>query len=220
MKKNFISNLIIIILLGVVVILAIKLSSSPSDNNEMKADATTGATQKSANAVINNIMTRASVRSYTDQKVNKSAIDTLLKAAMAAPTAVNKQPWRYVVVEKPEILQQLSQATKGAYMAEKAPLAIVVCGDMSVALEGEAQAYWIQDCSAATENLLLAAHAIGLGAVWCGVAPIEANIAKVTEILKLPKGIIPLNIVVIGHPDGPTEPKDKWHPDYVHYESW
>ena len=131
------------------------------------------AQQKSENsdaqAAINNIMTRTSIRQYTDEPVSKADIETMLRAGMAAPTAVNRQPWHFVVVADRKQLNALAAANRGTGMAAKAPLAIVVCGDMQKTLPGTGQGFWVQDCSAATENILLAANALGLGAVWTGL---------------------------------------------------
>ena len=132
--------------------------------------------QDSSEVVINNILQRTSVRSYEDRPVEKEKIEKLLRAGMAAPTAVNKQPWHFIVVTDKDQLQNLAEANPNAGMAAKAPLAIVVCGDMNKALEGDAREFWVQDCSAATENILLAATGMGLGSVWTQ-APIRQRSA-------------------------------------------
>lgn len=173
-----------------------------------------------AQAAIDNIMTRTSIRAYTEEAVSDSLIETMLKAAMAAPTAVNIQPWRFVVIKERATLDSLAANIRGMRMAPGAPLGIAVCGDMSVALKGEAREYWVQDASAATENLLLAAHALDLGAVWCGVYPIRQSVDYVSQLLSLPDSIVPLNVVIIGHPAESPEPKDKWKPENIHYEKW
>ena len=121
--------------------------------------------------VLENIATRTSIRAYTEELVEQVKIEKMLKAAMAAPTAMNKQPWHFVVVTDKDQLKALSQTSPYAGMVAKAPLAIIVCGDMLKAIEGGGRDFWIQDASAATQNLLLAAHAMGLGAVWTGVYP-------------------------------------------------
>ena len=105
-------------------------------------------------------------------------------------------------------------------MLTKAPLAIVVCGDLSKGLEGNALNYWVQDVSAASENLLLAAHALGLGAVWTGVYPLMERVNDVSRILELPRHIVPLNVIPVGYPAGETAPKDKWNPENIHYNGW
>lgn len=180
---------------------------------------TTETMNEKENAVIGNIMTRTSVRYYTEEPVSAEQTETLLRAAMAAPTAVNKQPWSYVVITDAATREQLSNDT-GKAPAGRAPLLIVICGDMDRALEGEARDYWIQDCSAAAENLLLAAHGMGLGAVWLGYYPITERVNKLREILGMPESIIPLGIMAVGHPAEQPEPKDKWRPEAVHYEKW
>lgn len=173
--------------------------------------------QDTADVVIQNIAKRTSVRSYQDRPVESEKVEKLLRAAMAAPTAVNKQPWHFIVVTDKTQLQKLSEANPNAGMAAKAPLAIVVCGDMDKALEGNAREFWVQDCSAATENILLAATAMDLGAVWTGTYPSQERCAAVAKVLNLPKSIIPLNTIVIGYPDEPVSPKDKWKEENVSY---
>ncbi|MBP5135132.1 MAG: nitroreductase family protein, partial [Paludibacteraceae bacterium] len=171
-----------------------------------------------AQTAINNIMTRTSVRQYTDEPVSKEDIETMLRAGMAAPTAVNKQPWHFVVVTDKAKLKELSGGR--GRMFDQCAVAIVVCGNMEKALSGKAQEYWIQDCSAATENILLSAHALGLGAVWTGVYPITDRVANVTKVLKLPTTIVPLCTIVIGHPAEQPKPKDKWKPENVSYNEF
>ena len=172
-----------------------------------------------AQLVINNIMTRTSVRFFTDEPVCEACTETLLRAGMAAPTAVNKQPWCFVVVTDSVMRQRLSDDT-GKAPAGRAPLLIVIAVDMERALEGEAQEYWVQDCSAAAENILLAAHGMGLGGVWLGYYPIMSRVEKLREILGMPETVTPLGIMAIGHPAENPEPKDKWKPENVHYEKW
>ena len=166
------------------------------------------------------ILTRTSVRTYLDKKVEPEKIDVLLKAAMAAPSAVNKQPWAFIVITDRDKLNTLAESLPHAKMLTKAPLAIVVCGDLSKGLEGNALNYWVQDVSAASENLLLAAHALGLGAVWTGVYPLMERVNDVSRILELPRHIVPLNVIPVGYPAGETAPKDKWNPENIHYNGW
>ncbi len=177
----------------------------------------TAPTQDKSEVVIENILTRSSVRAYTDQPVEQEKIELMLRAAMAAPTAVNKQPWKFIVVTDKAILKELGAS--GAKMIAHAPLAIVPCGDMTEAFE-KLPEYWVQDLSAATENMLLAAHALGLGAVWTGVYPTESKVKKVQEILSLPDHIVPLNVTPIGYPSGEPKIKEKWMPEKVHYNKW
>ena len=173
-----------------------------------------------AAVVLENLMTRTSIRAFTDQPVADETVEQLLRAGMAAPTAVNKQPWAFVVVQDRAMLDQLREVHPNARMLATAQLAIVVCGDMTKALEGAAREYWVQDASAATENILLAAHGLGLGAVWTGVYPNEARVAAISEALGLPEEIIPLCVIPIGYPAESPAPKDKWKPENVHYDRW
>ena len=165
-------------------------------------------------------MTRTSIRQYTDQPVEQEKVEAMLRAGMAAPTAVNAQPWHFVVINDKTKLNELAAANPRARMLKTAPLAIVVCGDMTKAMEGKGQAYWIQDCSAATENILLAAHALGLGAVWTGVYPMEDRMQPISETLKLPASIIPLCTIVIGYPAEQPKPKDKWKSENISYNEY
>lgn len=179
------------------------------------------ADTQSVNAAYENIVTRTSVRSYQpDRTVSPDTVELLLRAAMAAPTAVNKQPWAFVVLDTRESIDSLAEVLPYAKMLTHAPLAVVVCGDMELALEGSGRDFWIEDVSAATENLLLAAHSLGLGAVWTGVYPESERVASVSERLGLPSNIIPLAVVPIGYPDGSHPAKDKWVPSKVHYNRW
>lgn len=166
------------------------------------------------------IMTRSSVRAYSDRPVSDSLVDSLLRAAMAAPTAGNKQPWRFVVIRDREKLAYIGDNFGTMTMASDSQVGVVVCGDINATFPGDGQGYWVQDASAATENLLLAAHALGLGAVWCGVYPMPDRVGQFSELLHLPDSILPLNFIAIGYPSGDPKPKDKWHPEYIHYETW
>ena len=171
-------------------------------------------------ATINDIMTRTSVRSYSDREVESGKVDTLLRAAMAAPTAANKQPWRFVVINDKSILKTIGENFGSMKMAAGASVAVIMCGDMTATLDGDGRDYWVQDVSAASENLLLAAHAMGLGAVWCGIYPVAERVTQFSEMLSLPEEIIPMACICVGYPAGESTPKDKWKPEYIHYNSW
>lgn len=203
--------LIILLALGLL-FTSYKWISSSSDSSDSVTEV-----QKST---IDDIMTRTSVRAYTDRAVAEETVDTLLRAAMAAPTAGNKQPWRFVVVNDKAMLQKISEDFNTMTMAKNAQLAIIMCGEPVATFPGEGQGYWVQDVSAATENLLLAAHAMGLGAVWCGIYPLSERVAQFSKMFNLPSDILPMACVCIGYPAGETVPKDKWHPEYVRYNVW
>jgi len=172
------------------------------------------------NKAIQNIMTRVSVREFTGEKISQEQLDTLLRAAMAAPSAINKQPWAFIVVTEEEKIAALGKALPYSRCSNKPAVAIIPCGDLSKAIPGEMANFWINDVSAATENLLLAAHAMGLGAVWTGLHP-DINRAKmVQEMLGLPEHIIPLCVVPVGVPAEKPEIKDKYVPENIHYNAW
>lgn len=166
------------------------------------------------------IFNRKSVRHFTEQPVSVEQLKLLVQAGMAAPTAVNKQPWAFIAIKDRQMLDKLGDALPYAKMLKQAAAAIVVCGDLTKALEDEAQAYWIQDCSAASENILLAAESLGLGAVWTGVHPIKEREDAVRQTLNAPETIVPLNVIVIGYPTGEDKPKNKWNEANVHWEHW
>ena len=172
-----------------------------------------------ADAVFENIFSRKSVRSFTSEPVSQEHIEAMLKAAMAAPTAVNYQPWRFVVVTDRAQLDAMAEILPYAKMLWQAPLAIVVCGETTW-FEGRENPYWQQDCSAATENLLLAAEALGLGAVWTGVYPNMQLAEPLGECLSQPETVLPLCAIPSGLHDGTTKPRDKWKPENVHYGRW
>ena len=165
--------------------------------------------------VLQCISTRASVRQYTDAPVSEATVDTLLRAAMCAPTAVNRQPWAFVVVRDEAVRATLAKALPNAGdKLTKAPVAIVVCGDSTRMFKPQPE-FWVQDCSAATENLLLAAHACGLGAVWCGLYPDLERVGKARDVLGLEARYVPLCIIPVGYPAAPVEPKDKYREDAI-----
>lgn len=164
------------------------------------------------NKVIENILTRTSVRSFTSEPVSEADVQTMLRAAMAAPSAKNRQSWEFVVVDDRSVLDTLASGLTYAKMLFEAPLAIVICSDVS-------NRFWEQDASAACENLLLCAHSLGLGAVWTNASDPERS-QIVRETLGLPDNIAPLSVVPVGHPSGMPEPKDKWKPEKIHYNKW
>lgn len=172
-----------------------------------------------ADAVLENIHARKSVRQFTDEPVSAEHIETMLRAAMAAPTAVNYQPWRFVVINERAQLDAMTEILPFAKMLKQAPLAIIVCGETTW-FDGKENIFWQQDCSAATQNLLLAAEALGLGAVWTGVYPDPERSRALSDFLGLPGNVQPLCCIPIGHHDGTTQPKDKWKPENIHYGKW
>lgn len=176
----------------------------------------TGFAQEQKSA-LDNIFARKSVRSYTDEPVSPEQVETILKAAMAAPSGMNMQPWRFVVVTDQKVKDKLAVGFNK--MIAKAPVVIIVCGKTTNKL-GAPNKNWTADCAASTENLLLAVEALGLGAVWTACYPYEDRMNPTVEALGLPENISPYCIVPIGHPAGNDKPKDKWNPENIHYEKW
>lgn len=172
------------------------------------------------NPAYNNIISRTSIRNFTDQQISDDLKSALLHAGMSAPSGVNKQPWEFILVDDPEILKRLADALPYAKMTAQAPMAIVVCGNSERFLEGDDSTLWVQDLSAASENILLAAHAFGLGAVWTCLYPHEDRMSSACRILKLPEGIIPFNLIPIGYPAKDHAPINKWHSDRTHHNSF
>ena len=172
------------------------------------------------NEAIENILTRVPVREFTGEKISAEQIDTLLRAAMAAPSAINKQPWAFIVVTDEALIAQLGEALPYSRCSNHPACAIIPCGDLSKAIPGEMGAFWINDVSAATENLLLAAHAMGLGAVWTGLHPDMNRAALVQQMLDLPEHIIPLCVVPVGVPAEQPAIKDKYNESNIHFNRW
>ena len=164
------------------------------------------------------MLTRRSIRKYTETGISEHDLETMLDCAMSAPTAFNQQSWRFVVVRDQAVRSRLSVASKWAGMLESAPTVIVVCGDTRA--ERHEGAYWVQDATAALENVLIAANAIGLGAVWVGVHPWDDRIAAVKLALGLPDGIEPLGMVGIGHPLESKPPAGRLDWGKVHFDRW
>ena len=184
--------------------------------------------QEAEPSALDVIFARKSVRSYTDQAVSDQQVETMLRAAMAAPTGMNVQPWRFVVVRDQAVKDVLAGPRGG--MIAQAPVVFVICGETTMMRKpfGQpdaepvevANGNWTQDCSAATENLLLAAEALGLGAVWTAAYPYEDRVNPIREALGLPENVTPLCVVPCGYPAGEDQPKDKWKPENIHYDKW
>lgn len=166
------------------------------------------------------IMTRSSVRSFTGESVPRETLMRIVKAGLAAPSAVNVQPWAIVLVTDRGKLDALCAELPYAKMLDKAATAVVVCGDPQKD-ESVAPRHWAVDCAAMTENILLAVHSLGLGAVWTAVYPDPARLATARRILGIPERIVPLNVIPIGVIAGAAPaPKDKYKPEVLHFDSW
>lgn len=163
------------------------------------------------------IMTRRSIRRYGDERVADEQVETILRAAMAAPSAGNQQSWRFVVLTQRDRLVEAAHTTPYGAVLHECAFAIAVCADTR---DLKHPAMWQQDCSAAVENALLAAHAIGLGGVWLGFWPKAERVEPLKEVLGLPQGVEPLAVLAFGHPDEAKAPADRYTPGFVHYEQW
>ena len=199
MKKWNTFYLLLVVVLAIVILKTSCMGDQKQDETTLKSK-----------AVLENIAERKSVRKYLNKSVEEDKIDAMVKAGMAAPSGMDRRPWEFVVVTDREALDSMAAKFPYAKMLTNAPLAIVVCGDTT------RSSYWYLDCSAATQNVLLAAEALGLGAVWTAAYPYEDRIDVVRQNTGLPENIVPLCVIPIGYPDGPQKAKDKFDPQRVH----
>jgi nitroreductase len=163
------------------------------------------------------LLTRRSIRRYTSQAVPDDVLHAILEAAMSAPSASNEQAWQFIVVNDHQVMQDVHKLHPYSDALNEATVAILVCGDLDRQLS---KGFWVQDCSAATENLLLAAHAKGLGAVWMGVYPDEARSDKLRHLLHAPDTIVPFALVALGYPAEHIPPAQRFDSQRVHINHW
>lgn len=176
--------------------------------------------KKYGDTALQTIFARKSVRKFKPGKIERHKIDMAVRAAMAAPTARDMRPWEFIVIDDRKVLDELSDKLPYAKMGKDAQYGIVVAGDLNKQNGGHDSDYWIVDCSAATENLLLTIEYFKLGAVWTAVYPNEDRIKPVKEVLGLPDNIVPLAFIPIGIPDGSEKPKDKYDEKKIHLNRW
>ena len=167
--------------------------------------------------ILEAIMTRRSIRKFTDEQVSDADLTTILKAGFQAPSAHNLQPWDFVIVKDRKMFSKIAQFHPYAQMLPQADICIVVCGDKS---KQGMTGFMIEDCSAAIENMLLAAHGIGLGAVWCGLYPVSQLTKKMCELINLPHSIVPVGMIVLGHKGEEKNSADRFDAAKLHYEKW
>ena len=179
-----------------------------------------GQNNENSEKVMENILNRKSVRKYTKEEVKKEQLEMLVRAGMAAPSARNSQPWLFFVINDRAILDNLAKQLPNAKMLLNAKAAIVVCGNLQKALEGDGREFWVQDCSAATQNILLAAESMGLGAVWTGAYPRKETVNIIKVELGLPEHIVPLNVIPIGWQTGEEKPKQKYTEENIRWNKW
>lgn len=165
------------------------------------------------------IFGRRSIRKYQDKPVDDATIKTILEAAMAAPSAVAKDPWRFVVVKDKAVLAKIAEGLPSGKMIAHAGFGLVVCGDLEKAHDQQLS-YMIQDCTAAIENVLLSVHMLGLGAVWLGVHPREERVKHLKEVLGIPDPVIPISALAIGYPAEEKEARTRYNEESVHWDRW
>lgn len=163
------------------------------------------------------IFGRHSVRRFNDRQVSQEDMEQVLRAAMSAPSAGNEQPWHFVVIDDKVVMEKVHAFHPYAGALKTASAGIVVCGDLRLEKH---KGYWVQDCAAAVQNLLLAVHALGLGAVWLGVYPREDRVAGFRELLGLPQGVIPLALVAVGYPAERKQQADRFDAGRLHKNHW
>jgi nitroreductase len=163
------------------------------------------------------IFERRSIRKYTGEDVPDESINELLKAAMAAPSAGNQQPWDFIVVKDRTVLNEIPKVHQYAQMLKEAPLAIIVCGSLD---REKHKGYWMQDCAAAIENMLIEAQYLGLGAVWLGVYPREDRVAGIKKLLEIPENVMPLAVISIGYPAESKEASQRYDEKKLHINKW
>ena len=164
------------------------------------------------------IFNRRSVRNYTAQPVSEELITILLKAAMAAPSAGNEQPWEFIVVRDRNLLLSVTKVHAYSHMLKEAQSAIIVCADLN--RKKYPQDYWVQDCSAATQNILLAAAELGLGSCWLGVYPDSERVEGFRQIFAIPEHIVPFSAIAVGYAAKPQKAVDRFDQQRVHLEKW
>lgn len=163
------------------------------------------------------ILSRRSIRKYSGRDIPEEHYEILLRAAMYAPSARNRQPWHFIIIGDKTILTALAESTPAWKMLSHASRAIIICGDTTIE---DTESFVIQDCSAATQNILLTAHELGLGAVWLGVHPREDRVRTISELFKLPSNIIPVSMLSLGYPDEERQTEDRYLTERVHFDRW
>lgn len=201
------------LIFGILIVGAVVFSACANNREKVSGIETTRVSER--DAALSVIFNRKSVRNYIkDKAISDEDIEILVKAGMAAPSGKDNRPWEFVVINDRTVLESMSNELQNAKMLADAPLAIVVCGDSIRSF------YWYLDCSAATQNILLAAEAIGLGAVWTAAYPYDDRMEVVNRHLELPSNILPLVVIPIGYPAGEDLPKNKYDESRIHFNKW
>lgn len=215
MRFAEVANLLLIMVIMIQALSSARMVQSVPEQKSVKNDAV-----KSNNLVLQNIHQRKSVRSFSSEEVSEEQLTEIVKAGMAAPTARNRQPWQFVLLRDKAVMEALAEQLPYAKMLASASAAVVVCGDLEIARAGNSEKMWMLDCSAATQNILLAIESMGLGGVWTACYPYEDRMQAVSTALALPEHILPLCLIPVGYPAGNDKPKDKWKPERLHWDRW
>ncbi len=166
---------------------------------------------------IDYILTRRSIRKYTNQTIPDEIIKELIKAGISAPSAGNQQPWQFIILDDRKVLDEISQVLPNGKLLKNSNKAILICGDLNLETH---KGYWPIDCSVATQNILLAAHAKGLGACWLGVYPRDERVENLKKLFKTPEHIIPFSVISLGYPDEESGKVDRYDDSRVHKNTW
>jgi nitroreductase len=163
------------------------------------------------------IYSRRSIRRFTAEKVPDEVLREFVRAGMSAPSAGNQQPWHFIIIDRRDLLEAITLVHPYAQMLHEAPAAILVCGDLSLEKH---HGFWVQDCSAATENILLMIESKGYGGVWCGVHPREDRVRGISKLLGIPDRVVPLSLIAVGRPAEQKGPRGEFLEDRVHRNGW
>lgn len=163
------------------------------------------------------ILTRRSIRKYTDEEISENIIKELIEAGVSAPSAGNQQPWQFVILDDQKIFDEIIEIHPNSKMLKNAKKAILVCGDLNLE---KYKGYWVLDCAAATQNILLAAHSKKIGSCWIGIYPREERIKKLQKLLKTPDNIIPFSLISLGYPAEEKHMVERYDESRVHYNKW
>lgn len=174
---------------------------------------------ENSDIILDSINTRSSTRAFKDKKLSKSNVDKIIKSAFSAPSTCNLQPWHFIVIDDEDTLKDMMDVHQYCKMFKTATLGIIVCGDMDKTIKNHEE-FWTQDCSAATENILLAAHAMGIASVWTGIYPVKDRCDFLSSYFNLPGNITPFSLIALGYADGEVNVQDKFDDKKVHHNRW
>ena len=174
---------------------------------------------RDSDIILNSINSRTSTRKFNSEKISKEDLNKIIKSAFAAPSACNLQPWHFIIISDEDTLTHMADVHPYASMFRTATAGIIVCGDKNRTIKNHEE-FWTQDCSAATENILLAANSLGIGSVWTGIYPVKERCDYLKSYFMLPADIIPFSLIALGYPDEKKNILDKFDENKVHHDRW